>query len=250
MTTGTPRLRMFAGPNGSGKSTLKNVLPSELLGVYLNADELEQSIRKHGHIAVANFGLQPEQILPSHFKDFFRQSSLLKSAGLTSTADLISVNSGVIDFSKAPVNSYVASVLADFLRRCLLQQQASFTMETVMSSVDKVELLRSAQSQGYRTYLYFVATEDPAINVSRVQNRVRMGGHSVPEEKIHSRYYRCLNLLLPAIRVSNRAFIFDNSADGSESTWIAEITDGKLIEIKTARIPDWFHRTVMPEVKT
>ena len=240
---------MFAGPNGSGKSTLKNVLPSELLGVYLNADELEQSIRKHGQIAVASFDVQPEQILPSHVKDFFRQSSLLKSAGLTSTADLLSVNSGVIDFSKVSVNSYVASVLADFLRRCLLHQQVSFTMETVMSSVDKVELLRAAQSQGYRTYLYFVATEDPAINVSRVQNRVRMGGHSVPEEKIHSRYPR-LNLLVPAIRLSNRAFIFDNSADGSDSTWIAEITDGKLIEIKTSRIPDWFHRTVLSEVKT
>lgn len=103
-----------------------------------------------------------------------------------------------------------------------------------MSSVDKV-VSGSAQSQGYRTYLYFVATEDPAINVSRVQNRVRMGGHSVPEEKIHSRYYRCLNLLLPAIRLSNRASQIDNSADGSESTWIAEITDGKLIEIKTAQ---------------
>jgi hypothetical protein len=36
-----PRLRMVAGPNGSGKSTIKSVLPSELLGVYLNPDEIE-----------------------------------------------------------------------------------------------------------------------------------------------------------------------------------------------------------------
>lgn len=35
---------MFAGPNGSGKSTLKSVLPPELLGVYLNPDEIEQKI--------------------------------------------------------------------------------------------------------------------------------------------------------------------------------------------------------------
>lgn len=184
MTAVIPRLRMFAGPNGSGKSTLKNVLPSELLGIYLNADELEQSMRKLGQIQVATFGVHPDLLLPSQVKDFFRQSSLLKSAGLNSTADLISANSGVIDFSNVSVNSYIASVLADFLRRRLLQQQASFTMETVMSSADKVELLKVAQSRGYRTYLYFVATEDPAINVSRVQNRVRQGGHSVPEDKI------------------------------------------------------------------
>lgn len=249
MTAVIPRLRMFAGPNGSGKSTLKNVLPSELLGIYLNADELEQSMRKLGQIQVANFGVHPDLLLPSQVKDFFRQSSLLKSAGLNSTADLISANSVVIDFSNVSVNSYIASVLADFLRRRLLQQQASFTMETVMSSADKVELLKVAQSRGYRTYLYFVATEDPAINVSRVQNRVRQGGHSVPEDKIISRYDRCLELLVPAIRHTNRAYIFDNSADGRESTWIAEITDGKLIELKATRIPDWFRRAVLSKVQ-
>jgi predicted ABC-type ATPase len=41
---------MFAGPNGSGKSTLKSVLPTELLGVYLNPDEIEQEARNHGFL--------------------------------------------------------------------------------------------------------------------------------------------------------------------------------------------------------
>ena len=39
-----PRLRMFAGPNGSGKSTIKSVIRSELLGVYINPDEIEKDI--------------------------------------------------------------------------------------------------------------------------------------------------------------------------------------------------------------
>ena len=39
---------MFAGPNGSGKSELKKHLPSALLGVYLNPDEIEKEIRQHG----------------------------------------------------------------------------------------------------------------------------------------------------------------------------------------------------------
>jgi predicted ABC-type ATPase len=38
-------MRMFAGPNGSGKSTLKSYLPSVLLGVYLNPDEIESEAR-------------------------------------------------------------------------------------------------------------------------------------------------------------------------------------------------------------
>ena len=31
---------MFAGPNGSGKSTIKAVIRPELLGVYINPDEI------------------------------------------------------------------------------------------------------------------------------------------------------------------------------------------------------------------
>lgn len=65
-----------------------------------------------------------------------------------------------------------------------------------------------------------------------------MGGHSVPEDKIVSRYYRSLNLLCDAVRYAQRSYIFDNS--GGESVWIAEITDGKVLELKTPAIPHWF----------
>ena len=41
------RLRMFAGPNGSGKSTFKSILRPELLGIFVNPDEIEQQIRKY-----------------------------------------------------------------------------------------------------------------------------------------------------------------------------------------------------------
>lgn len=102
--------------------------------------------------------MHTDLLLPSQVKDFFRQSSLLKSAGLNSTAELISDNSGVIDFSNVSVNSYIASVLADFLRRRLLQQQASFTMETVMSSADKVELLQVAQSVIHKPLFFLPCT--------------------------------------------------------------------------------------------
>jgi predicted ABC-type ATPase len=67
-------------------------------------------------------------------------------------------------------------VLADAIRRALLAQGSTFTFETVMSSRDKIDFMREAQALGYRTYLYFVATDDPEINISRVQLRVSQGG--------------------------------------------------------------------------
>lgn len=124
------------------------------------------------------------------------------------------------------MNSYLASVAADFIRLRLLDSKIFFTFETVMSNVGKVQLLAKARDAGYRTYLYYIATDDPAINVSRVQNRVKLGGHAVPEDKIFTRYGRSLDLLFQAIRLTNRAYIFDNSGENKDHTWLAEITDG------------------------
>jgi predicted ABC-type ATPase len=116
-----------------------------------------------------------------------------------------------------------------------------------MSHRSKVDLLAQAQRLGYRTYLYFVATDDPAINISRVRNRVSQGGHAVPEEKIEERYHRSLNLLMDAIRHSHRAYIFDNSTDAQNRNhiWLAEITDGKMLELKTQQMPAWFKQAVL-----
>ena len=248
MTAVIPRLRMFAGPNGSGKSTLKTVLPPELLGVYLNPDEIEAQIRQQGFLVVEDFGVHADSDMDSRLLAFFLQSNFLIGAGLAPAAYKLKSTDGRVDFSDVAVNSYFASVAADFLRQQLLKQKTSFTLETVMSSPDKVKLLEQAQQLGYRTYLYFIATDDPAINISRVQNRVIQGGHSVPEDKIVSRYHRSLDLLMEAIRHTNRAYVFDNSGHNQERTWLAEITDGQTLEIKTDQLPAWFGKAVLEKI--
>lgn len=235
MTAPAPRLRMFAGPNGSGKSTIKDMLLSEWLGVYVNADEMEKSIRAEGYLNLANFEVTADT---TELQVFLQASALLAKAGFLPQARQLTVVDGRVIFGGVIVNSYWASVLADFIRHKLLAAKVSFTFETVMSSPDKVDFLRKAQQAGYRTYLYFVATQDPEINVARVQYRVETGGHPVAEDKIRSRYVRSLELLPQAVSYANRAYIFDNS--GSERVWIAEVTDGVEIEMKADEMPAWF----------
>lgn len=235
MTQPTPRLRMFAGPNGSGKSTIKDNLLPEWLGVYINADEIEKTVRETGQLALSAFEVSASN---ASFQLFLQQSALLANADLLSEAKQLSLTDGVVHFGHTAVNSYFASVLADFIRHQLLADQTSFTFETVMSSPDKVAFLQKAQQAGFRTYLYFVATEDPEINISRVRHRVATGGHPVPEDKIISRYTRSLALLSDAVSYADRAYIFDNS--GHERIWIAEVTNGVEIEIKTDQMPAWF----------
>lgn len=238
---------MFAGPNGSGKSTLKAVLPPALLGVYLNPDEIEDEIRRQGFLDFTLYRVttRAEEVLP-----FFTDSAFLRKAGYADAAEKLVFTNDRLEFREVEINSYFASVAVDFLRRKLLEQKATFTFETVMSHRSKVELLAQARTAGYRTYLYYVATDDPDINISRVRNRVKLGGHSVPEDKIEMRYHRSLALLMEAIRLTNRAHIFDNSGDNADRqhTWLAEITEGKKLELKTNRIPSWFKRAVLDKL--
>ena len=166
---------MFAGPNGSGKSTLKSYLPEKLLGVYLNPDEIELEIRKQGFLDIAAYGVDTtaEEVL-----SFFANSDFLQKAGHWAAAKQLVFANGRLEFGKVEVNSYLASVAGDFLRQKMIAQKVSFTFETVMSHRSKIDILGQAQAAGYRTYLYFVATDDPSINVSRVANRVKLKGHA------------------------------------------------------------------------
>ena len=238
---------MFAGPNGSGKSVLKSYLPPELLGFYLNPDEIEDRLLSGGFLEFGSFGIEAtaEEAL-----QFLAGSPFLASAGLAQEVKKLAFAYGRLEFGEVAANSYFASVIVDFIRQKLMEAKQTFTFETVMSHPGKVEFLAKAQQAGYRTYLYYVATADPQINISRVQNRVTMGGHPVPEDRITSRYEKSLALLMEAIRHTNRAYIFDNSTDNADRqhTWLAEITDGATLELKTDRIPAWFKRAVLDKI--
>ena len=150
---------MFAGPNGSGKSSLKGVLPAGLQGIYLNPDDLEHDLGKRGFLDLNEYGFPGiaadalQYILKSHF---------LQQAFSRKELSALSADGSILHLGGLVPNSYLASVLCDFLRQGLLRGGLSFTFETVMSHPGKVAILAQAQNSGYRTYLYYVATEDPS----------------------------------------------------------------------------------------
>lgn len=239
---------MFAGPNGSGKSVLKSYLSAPLLGVYLNADEIEADVKRCGALDLRKFGIETTA---AEILSFFAESKFLSGRGFSTAVADLTFESNLLYFPSEGLNSYFASVAVDFLRVKLLQQQTNFTFETVMSHPSKVEILKRAQESGYRTYLYYVATDDPMINISRVENRVKLNGHAVAPDLVEKLYHRSLNLLIEAIRYTHRAYIFDNSTDNADNshTWLAEITDGTRMEVKAEQIPAWFRRAVLDKIQ-
>jgi predicted ABC-type ATPase len=111
-----------------------------------------------------------------------------------------------------PTRSKQAQAIADFQRDRCLASGLNFSFETVMSHPSKVQLMIRADDAGYEVTVYFVCTSDPEINIRRVENRVRRGGHDVPHDRIVARYWRTLELLPHAALVARRTVLFDNSA--------------------------------------
>lgn len=120
------------------------------------------------------------------------------------------------------------------------------TFETVMSHPSKLDFIRKAKENGYRIYLYFVALDNPELGIARVKARVLQGGHDVPDQKIIDRYERTMNLLLEAIKLSDRSFIFDNSY--SEPKMFASADNEKISILNTQYAPAWFQRYVIDKL--
>lgn len=104
-----------------------------------------------------------------------------------------------------------AQKIADELRERFIAEGRDFAFETVMSHESKLEVMRYARAAGFHLTLFFVATEDPRINVERVEARVRRGGHSVPHDRIIARYARTMSSLVDAMLIVDRTVLFDNS---------------------------------------
>ena len=71
---------MFAGPNGSGKSTLKSYLPTALLGVYLNPDEMESEIRRQNFLDFIAYDVTTTADAGGHFSKIPNSSTPPDSA--------------------------------------------------------------------------------------------------------------------------------------------------------------------------
>jgi predicted ABC-type ATPase len=230
-----PRFRLFAGPNGSGKTFFfqhlraNGVISTE---IYVSADKIEADLKKK---PVFNFNAYRVKVSDEEFKHHILSDGLYESKiNDPSFLQAIRIEGGIlkIRLTKKKINSYHASFIATYLVNKLLLTGQSFCFETVMSHISKVQLLSQAKSMGYKTYLYFVFTDNVELNIARVKLRVRQGQHDVDISLIKSRYPRTFKLLPKALASADEAFVIDNS---DQPEIIAEKHQSKLTVQKNAK---------------
>lgn len=125
------------------------------------------------------------------------------------------INADVIAAERWPdtqlEHAYDAARIAERQRREFIAEKRSFISETVFSHPSKVQLVTDAASAGFLVTLHIVMVPVD-LTVQRVHERVRRGGHAVPEYKIRERYERLWEHVAEAILTADAANLYDNSS--------------------------------------
>ena len=124
-------------------------------------------------------------------------------------------------------------------REACLRNKQSLIFETVLSSEGKVDFIRRAREAGYFIRLFFVSTNHPSINSSRIAKRVMKGGHDVPIPKIISRYQKSIVNCKRCVALADRVYVYDNSIDDVDARLLFRMTDGQLFKQYVEEIPEW-----------
>ncbi|NCO54969.1 MAG: AAA family ATPase [Bacteroidetes bacterium CG_4_10_14_3_um_filter_31_20] len=114
------------------------------------------------------------------------------------------------------------------LREQCLKNKTGILFETVLSAPDKIDFINRTKDAGYFIRLFFIGTENPAINAGRIARRVMEGGHDVPITKIISRFSKSIANACIAASIVDRLYVYDNSVEFAEPKLLFRATDGKL----------------------
>ena len=109
----------------------------------MNADDIQAALEMDKQLDFARFQLT---ISNEQIRNFFRDSKF--SPVKRNEPDLwekVQVSDNIFTVNSI-IDSYLAADLAEFIRQMLLENDISFTYETVMSHSGKVDFLKLAQS--------------------------------------------------------------------------------------------------------
>ena len=124
-------------------------------------------------------------------------------------ADVIAQGLSGFDPNSAAVEA--SRIMLERLRE-LAERRANFAFETTLAARSYAKWLRELSATGYAVRLFYFWLGSADAAVARVAQRVRMGGHAVPEETIRQRYNRSVRNFFSLYRpLADEWQVYDNS---------------------------------------
>lgn len=125
-------------------------------------------------------------------------------------------------------------IAVDMVNDCL-KKGVNFSQETTLSGHRTVQTIRQAREAGYTIRLYYVGVNSAEESIERIANRVRKGGHYIPDKDVHRRYdkrFADLSVILP---YCDEVHFYDNENGFCE---VAVYQNGELLP-QTEELPQW-----------
>jgi predicted ABC-type ATPase len=137
---------------------------------------------------------------------------LLKGAlNVSEFVDADTIARGMSGFNPDRVAFAAGRVMLARIRE-LAEQRVSFGFETTLASRSFAPWIARLKNAGYEVHLLFLALPEADVAVRRVAERVRMGGHGVPELTVRRRYRAGLRNFLRLYRTLATSWrVYDNS---------------------------------------
>lgn len=87
----------------------------------------------------------------------------------------------------------------------------SFNQETTLCGKSILRNIKKAKELNYRVEVYFVGLDSPDLAKARVLQRVKDGGHGIPDSDIERRYFESLENLASIMKDCDFVQLYDNS---------------------------------------
>jgi predicted ABC-type ATPase len=138
-----------------------------------------------------------------------------------------------------------------------IQERKDFAFETTLGGSTIPGLLSEAAAQGFEVRIWYVGLASPELHIGRVRNRVRAGGHDIPESSIRRRWrHSRLNLIQLLPRVAELR-VYDNSFDADPAagsaprpTLVLHLDHGEIIgPPDLSSTPEWAKPIVAAALK-
>ncbi|MCB4755445.1 MAG: zeta toxin family protein [Elusimicrobia bacterium] len=151
------------------------------------------------------------------------------------------VNADLIAQGLSPLSPVSANMKAGRLQLTQIRefalQRRTFAFETTLAGKTYSHLLRKLKEQGYEIHIYFLWVSSVELALKRIEERVKSGGHNVPEKDVRRRYKAGLiNLFSLYQPLADSVTIVENS--GSTPKLIASGNSEQFQEID----PDTFKK--------
>lgn len=120
-------------------------------------------------------------------KTTFARSFLPMEAGVPRFINADAIAAGLAAFAPETAALRAGRLMLEEIDLCAARGE-SFAFETTLSGLTYLRHIAEWRAQGYRVSLYFLSLSNVEAAIERVIERVRQGGHNIPEQVIRRRF--------------------------------------------------------------